>query len=87
MASLKFRDLSRLQPEFQDDIDRLEEFGKEHHSITTALLGAVIVEHDLETLLRSKFRRKDDETWATLVADNNGPLNSFGLHPVPKTPS
>jgi len=76
-ARIKLRDLSHRQPELQDNIDRLKELGKEHHPITTAILGAVMVEHDLETLLRSKFKRKDDETWATLVADNNGPLNSF----------
>ena len=35
-----------------------------------------MVEHELETLLRSRFKRKDDKTWAMLVAEN-GPLNSF----------
>jgi hypothetical protein len=76
-AKLKLRDLSRLQPEFQEARDvRSGVLHKKEHPIATAILGAVMVEYELETLLRSKFKRKDDETWAMLVADN-GPLNSF----------
>jgi hypothetical protein len=79
MASrkIRLRDLSRIQPEFQEARDvRSNVLHKEAHPIATAILGAVMVEHELETLLRSKFKRKDDETWAMLVEDN-GPLNSF----------
>jgi DNA-binding MltR family transcriptional regulator len=76
-AKLKLRDLSRLQPEFQEARDvRSSVLHKKEHPIATAILGAVMVEHELEKLLRSKFKRKDDETWKMLVADN-GPLNSF----------
>jgi hypothetical protein len=76
MAKPKLRDLSRIQPEFQEAMDVTNALGKEVHPIATAVLGAVMVEHELETLLRSKFQRKDDKTWEMLVADN-GPLNSF----------
>jgi len=69
------RDLIRLQPELQQGAVRYA-LHQEEHPIATAILGAVMVEHELETLLRSQFKRKDDETWAMLVADN-GPLNSF----------
>jgi DNA-binding MltR family transcriptional regulator len=46
------------------------------HSITIAILGAVMVEHELDTLLRRRFKRKDDNTWDELVSDR-GPLSSF----------
>lgn len=35
-----------------------------------------MVEHELERLLQSKLKHKDDQTWAMLIADN-GPLRSF----------
>ena len=73
---IKLRDLSRLPPEYDDLIALCDALIIPQHPITTAILGAVIVEHELERLLRSKLNRKDDETWAMLVADN-GPLNTF----------
>ena len=75
-AKLKLRDLGRLQLELDDAKALMDAPGKELHPIATAILGAVIVERDLEILLRSKFKRKDHKTWAMLTADN-GPLNSF----------
>jgi len=72
----KLRDLSRLPPEYDDIIALSDAFLKPQHPITTAILGAVMVEHELEQLLRSKLKHKDDTTWAMLTADN-GPLNSF----------
>jgi hypothetical protein len=62
MAKLTLRDLSRIQPKFQEAMDVSKALGKEAHPIATAILGAVIVEQELETLLRST---------------DNGPLNSF----------
>jgi hypothetical protein len=41
--------------------------------LVTAILGAVLIEHELETLLRKRFHRKDDDTWADLISDK-GPL-------------
>jgi DNA-binding MltR family transcriptional regulator len=72
----KLRDLSRLQLAHDDIIALFEAFGEGEHPIATAILGAVLIEHDLEELLRSKLKRKDDKTWAMLIAEN-GPLNSF----------
>jgi DNA-binding MltR family transcriptional regulator len=72
----KLRDLSRLPPEYDDLVALRGAFLKPQHPITTAILGAVMVEHELEQLLRSKLKHKDDKTWATLTSDN-GPLNSF----------
>jgi DNA-binding MltR family transcriptional regulator len=72
----KLRDLSRLQLAHDDITALIDAFGEGEHPIATAILGAVLIEHDLEQLLRSKLKHKDDETWAMLIADN-GPLNSF----------
>jgi DNA-binding MltR family transcriptional regulator len=44
--------------------------------LTCAILGGVMVEHELDKLLRRKFVRKDDDTWERLVGDK-GPLSSF----------
>jgi hypothetical protein len=48
----------------------------EQHSITIAILGAVLVEHELDALLRMRFKRKDNDTWEKLVSDR-GPLGTF----------
>jgi DNA-binding MltR family transcriptional regulator len=72
----KLRDLSRHQLAHDDITALIDAFGEDEHPIATAILGAGLIEHDLEKLLRSKLKRKDDETWAMLIADN-GPLNSF----------
>jgi DNA-binding MltR family transcriptional regulator len=72
----KLRDLSRLPPEYDDIIALNDAFLRPQQPITTAILGAVMVEHELEQLLRSKLKHKDDETWAMLIADN-GPLKPF----------
>ncbi|MGE0062874.1 MAG: hypothetical protein AB7T86_12455 [Xanthobacteraceae bacterium] len=46
------------------------------HAIVTGILGGVLVEHQLDALLRDKFKRRDDATWEQLVGEN-GPLRSF----------
>lgn len=48
----------------------------EQHPIVTAILGYVLVEHELDVLLRKKFKKTDDPTWAELQ-DDRGPLRSF----------
>jgi DNA-binding MltR family transcriptional regulator len=72
----KLRDLSRLPPEYDDIIALNDAFLREQQPITTAILGAVMVEHELERLIRSKLKHQDNETWKMLIADN-GPLRSF----------
>jgi DNA-binding MltR family transcriptional regulator len=72
----KLRDLGRAQPDTADLFALSDELIKGEHPVATAILGAGLVEHHLEQLLRSKIKRKDDETWKLLVADN-GPLKSF----------
>jgi hypothetical protein len=72
----KLRDVSRVQPDIADLLALSEAFIKGEHPVATAILGAGLVEHHLEQLLRSKIKRKDDKTWEMLVA-SNGPLNSF----------
>ena len=79
-VKLKLRDLGHLQLELEDAKALMDALGEELHPIATAILGAVTAERNLEILLRSKFKRKDDKTWAMLVEDINGPLNSFSSY-------
>jgi hypothetical protein len=72
----KLRDLSRLPLEQEDRTAVAEALGQATHPIAAAILGAVMVEHDLETLLRNKFKHKDDQTWSILT-ERDGPLHSF----------
>jgi Mannitol repressor len=76
MARSKLRDLSRLQLERDDFLALTDAFFSVEHPIVRAILGAGIVEQELEQLLRSKLKHKDDETWGMLIAEN-GPLNTF----------
>ena len=47
-----------------------------HHPIVVAVLGAAMIEHELESLLRPRFRRNDSKTWARLTGEY-GPLGSL----------
>jgi hypothetical protein len=44
--------------------------------VATAILGGVMVEHELEVLLRRRFLRNDDKVWKELIGDH-GPMSSF----------
>jgi hypothetical protein len=55
----KLRDLSRLPPEYADLVALSDALVEDQHPITTAILGAVMVEHELEQLLRSKLKHKE----------------------------
>jgi len=68
-------DLSRQQLSFEE-IRSLFLALNSNQPIMVAIIGASLTEHELERLLRSHFRRRDDETWKDLIAEN-GPLSSF----------
>ena len=71
------RDYSRVRLSSEQKISLIKTIGTvTHHSIVTAILGCVIVEHDLDVLLRRRFKRNDDETWKSLQ-DEKGPLQTF----------
>jgi DNA-binding MltR family transcriptional regulator len=48
----------------------------EQHPIVMAILGYVLVEHELDILIRKKFKKRDDDTWGKLQGES-GPLRSF----------
>jgi DNA-binding MltR family transcriptional regulator len=73
---IQIHDLSRLPLDYDDETALSEALDQETHPIAIAILGAVMVEHELEKLLRPKFKRKDDRTWNVLVK-RNGPLSTF----------
>jgi hypothetical protein len=48
----------------------------EQNPMVTAILGAILVEHELDNLLRPKFKNLDDDEWKDLQ-NEQGPLRSF----------
>jgi hypothetical protein len=44
--------------------------------IVAAIIGAGLVEHELDEALRDRIARKDDETWENMTGEN-GPFNTF----------
>jgi DNA-binding MltR family transcriptional regulator len=46
------------------------------HPIVIAILACVLIEHELDRLLRNKLKKKDDNTWQALQSET-GPLRSF----------
>lgn len=70
------RDLSRRQPTSEDVAAIRQRLSDSGPPIVTAILGQALVEAQLETLLRSRFKRKDDSTWGLLTSET-GPLSSF----------
>lgn len=69
------RDLSRQIPTREQRTALAAAFD-EGAPFVTAILGQALVEHELETLLRTRFKNKDETTWARLTGEN-GPLNTF----------
>ena len=73
---LKLRDLS-LQPlTSAEKLALINAVSNVAHPVSAAILGAVMVEHELEVSIRKKFKRQDDETWASLVGER-GSLGTF----------
>jgi|HubBroStandDraft_5_1064220.scaffolds.fasta_scaffold53754_1 DNA-binding MltR family transcriptional regulator len=73
----KLRDYSHmvLTPDERTTISAIAN-SPDQNPIVTAILGYVLVEHELDLLLRPRFKRRDDETWQALQ-DERGPLRSF----------
>ena len=69
------RHLSSIAPT-SEERNKLLEMALLAQPITTAILGAVFVEHELEQIIRNRLPKIDSETWGTLLQDN-GPLATF----------
>jgi hypothetical protein len=74
-SKVSLRDLSRIQPTDEERREVRQALARES-PIATAILGASVVEYELEAELRARFRRSDDEAWKLLTGDN-GPLGTF----------
>lgn len=70
------RDLSRVHPTAEERDVLRRTMAKTEAQIATAILGASIIEYELETELRPRFRRHDDDVWTELT-DERGPLGTF----------
>ncbi len=74
----KLRDLSRKWPTYEEKSALLDHLASSDAPIVTAVLGAALLEQEIERMLRPRFRRQDDDTWKELTSDN-GPLGTFNL--------
>jgi hypothetical protein len=70
------RDLSRQHATGDESMAVMAAIETAQSPITVAILGAALVEQELETILRKKIKRTDDETWERLTGES-GPLGSF----------
>jgi DNA-binding MltR family transcriptional regulator len=74
-AKPKLCHLSRSSPS-EEDITLWRKGFYQLHPIATAIWGAAMVDHELESLIRSRLARTDDDTWNDLV-DTGGALSTF----------
>jgi hypothetical protein len=72
----KLRDLSVNPLTYEEQTALIDAVAAAAHPINSAILGAVLVEHELDTSLRKRMNITDDEEWEKIVAES-GPLNSF----------
>ncbi len=71
------RDLSQEHPtRSEKDSVRAQAIADNASPIVAAILGVSLVECELDSLLRRKFKRQDDETWSILTGDS-GPLGTL----------
>jgi hypothetical protein len=72
----KLRDLS-VNPLTHEEVNALiDAVGAASTPIAVAILGAVLVEHELEASLRGRLRLPDDKIWEEMV-DERGPLSTL----------
>jgi hypothetical protein len=71
----KVRDLTGQWPS-NEEVGAAQEAFQHGPPIVCAILGAALIEYELEAMLRRRFKHRDDDTWAELT-DEHGPLNTF----------
>jgi hypothetical protein len=79
MPKRKLRDLSRQTPTPQELDALIDEMGRTIGNappVVTAIFGLAMLDHELESRIRMRLKRKDEETWSKLT-DQGGPLSSF----------
>jgi hypothetical protein len=72
----KLRDLSVDPLTYDEQILLINALSAAATPISIAILGAVLVEHELDVSLRERLRISNDAEWQTLV-DERGPFSSF----------
>lgn len=68
--------LSREWPTLEENEALRNTLAGDDRAIVTAILGASLLEYQLETMLRKRLRHRDDETWEAMTG-RDGPLHSF----------
>lgn len=74
-SKTKLRDLSRIEPSDEELYAQLDAV-YQGDSTTAAIIGAALIEHQLENLLRAHFPHNSAEIWRELTSDA-GPLGTM----------
>jgi hypothetical protein len=69
------REISYAKPTHEEK-DLITDAAIKGEPIATAILGASMIELELDSLLRQRFPKISDGTWATMVREN-GPFSTF----------
>jgi len=72
----KIRDLSANPLTLAEQYEIIDAIAAANSPIAQAILGAVIIEHDLEQSLRRRLSIKDDKIWRQMI-DERGALDTF----------
>jgi hypothetical protein len=72
----KLRDIARIIPTVEEAHKVLDVAEGTDSPIASAILGATLIERELETLLRDRLSKKDDNTWISLTSES-GPFGTF----------
>jgi hypothetical protein len=72
----KLRDLSTDPLTSAESNALLDALDSSLPPIACAILGQVLLEHELDSALKRRIPRKDDKTWAAML-DERGPLSTF----------
>lgn len=72
----KLRDLSQHPLNYEEQMALLHAVDMSTPPIAAAILGAVLVEHEIENSLREKMPRKSEEVWLSML-DEQGPYSTF----------
>lgn len=70
------RDLTKTDLTINEGYTLSKAFRLKTHPTAVAIIGAEMVEHELDLLINKRLRKKDKATWFSLVEDV-GPLSTF----------
>jgi DNA-binding MltR family transcriptional regulator len=68
--------ISRRWPDSEQTSVLIDQISHTQPAMVVAILGATLLEYDIDQLLRAKLKHRDDETWTRLTGEK-GAISSF----------